>query len=121
ELLLAEADQGTVEWVPNFDGTLEEPAVLPARVPHVLLNGTTGIAVGMATDIPPHNLREVANACIHLLENPKATVEELCQFVLGPDYPTEAEIISPRAELRKIYETGTGTVRMRARWEREDG
>ncbi|MFA7619036.1 MAG: DNA topoisomerase IV subunit A [Thiohalomonadaceae bacterium] len=121
ELLLAEADQGTVDWVANFDGTLEEPAVLPARVPHVLLNGTTGIAVGMATDIPPHNLREVASACIHLLENPKATVEELCGHVHGPDYPTEAEIISPATDLRKIYETGTGSVRMRAKWEREDG
>lgn len=121
ELLLAEADQGTVDWLANFDGTLEEPAVLPARVPHVLLNGTTGIAVGMATDIPPHNLREVASACIHLLENPKATVEELCGHVHGPDYPTEAEIISPAADLRKIYETGTGSVRMRAKWEREDG
>ncbi len=121
ELLLAEADQGTVDWVPNFDGTLEEPAVLPARVPHVLLNGTTGIAVGMATDIPPHNLREVASACIHLLESPKATVAELCEHVQGPDYPTEAEIISPAADLRKIYETGTGSVRMRAKWEREDG
>ena len=85
ELLLAEADQGTVDWVPNFDGTLEEPSVLPARVPHVLLNGTTGIAVGMATDIPPHNLREVASACIHLLEDPKATVAELCEHVQGPD------------------------------------
>ncbi len=121
ELLLAEADQGTVDWVPNFDGTLEEPSVLPARVPHVLLNGTTGIAVGMATDIPPHNLREVASACIHLLENPKATVAELCEHVQGPDYPTEAEIISPAADLRKIYETGLGSVRMRAKWEREDG
>jgi topoisomerase-4 subunit A len=121
ELLLAETDQGTVDWVPNFDGTLEEPSVLPARVPHVLLNGTTGIAVGMATDIPPHNLREVAAACIHLLENPKATVAELCEHVHGPDYPTEAEIITPRADLRKMYETGNGSVRMRARWERDDG
>ncbi len=121
ELLLAEADQGTVDWVPNFDGTLEEPSVLPARVPHVLLNGTTGIAVGMATDIPPHNLREVASACIHLLENPKATLAELCEHVQGPDYPTEAEIISPAADLRKIYETGLGSVRMRAKWEREEG
>ncbi|MEW5755090.1 MAG: DNA topoisomerase IV subunit A [Pseudomonadota bacterium] len=121
ELLLSEANQGTVDWVPNFDGTLEEPAVLPARVPHVLLNGTTGIAVGMATDIPPHNLREVASACIRLLESPKATLEELLEHVRGPDYPTEAEIITPAAEIRKMYETGNGSVRMRARWIREEG
>ena len=120
ELLLSEVGQGTVDWVPNFDGTLEEPAVLPARVPNVLLNGTTGIAVGMATDIPPHNLREVASACIRLLEAPKSTVEELCEHVAGPDYPTEAEIITPRHELLKIYQSGNGSVRMRARWERED-
>ncbi len=121
ELLLAEAAQGTVDWVPNFDGTLDEPSVLPARVPHVLLNGTTGIAVGMATDIPPHNLREVAAACICLLEAPKTTVEELCEHVQGPDYPTEAEIITPRRDLLKIYQTGGGSVRMRAKWEREEG
>ncbi len=121
ELLLSEVGQGTVDWNPNFDGTLEEPAVLPARVPHVLLNGTTGIAVGMATDIPPHNLREVASACIRLLEAPKSTVEELCEHVQGPDYPTEAEIITPRRDLLKMYETGNGSIRMRASWEREDG
>ncbi len=121
ELLLSEAAQGTVDWVPNFDGTLEEPSVLPARVPHVLLNGTTGIAVGMATDIPPHNLREVASACIRLLEDPKATVTDLCEHVQGPDYPTEAEVITPRRDLLKLYETGHGSVRMRARWEKEDG
>ncbi len=121
ELLLSEAAQGTVDWVPNFDGTLDEPAVLPARVPHVLLNGTTGIAVGMATDIPPHNLREVASACIRLLEAPKSTVEELCEHVKGPDYPTDAEIITPRRDLLKMYETGGGSVRMRAKWEREEG
>ena len=121
ELLLAEVGQGTVDWVPNFDGTLDEPKVLPARVPHVLLNGTTGIAVGMATDIPPHNLREVVSACIRLLDEPKTTVEELCEHVQGPDYPTEAEIITPRAELLKIYHTGNGSLRMRACWEREDG
>jgi topoisomerase-4 subunit A len=121
ELLLMEVAQGTVDWVPNFDGTLEEPAVLPARVPNVLLNGTTGIAVGMATDIPPHNLREVASACIRLLEAPRSTVEELCEHVPGPDYPTDAEIITPRQELMKIYQTGNGTVRMRARWESEEG
>ncbi len=121
ELLLAEANQGTVDWTPNFDGTLDEPKVLPARVPHVLLNGTTGIAVGMATDIPPHNLREIVSACVRLLDSPKATVEELCEHVQGPDYPTEAEIITPRSDLHKLYQTGHGSVRMRARWEREDG
>ncbi|MCE3254178.1 MAG: parC, partial [Cellvibrio sp.] len=111
EVLLEELGQGTVDWQPNFDGTLEEPIVLPARVPNVLLNGTTGIAVGMATDIPPHNLREVVNACVHLLDNPQATVNDLCQHILGPDMPTEAEIISPREELIKMYETGRGSVR----------
>ncbi|MBI3776303.1 MAG: DNA topoisomerase IV subunit A [Gammaproteobacteria bacterium] len=121
EVLLAELGQGTVDWVPNFDGTMDEPSLLPARLPNVLLNGTTGIAVGMATDIPPHNLREVAAACIHLIENPKATVSELCEFVLGPDFPTDAEIITPRQELLAMYETGNGSVRMRARYEIEDG
>ncbi len=120
-LLLSEVGLGTVDWVPNFDGTLDEPKVLPARVPHVLLNGTTGIAVGMATDIPPHNLREVATAAIRLLENSRTTVEELCEHVMGPDYPTDAEIITPRADLLKIYETGYGSIRMRAKWEREEG
>ncbi len=118
-LLLQELGQGTVEWVPNFDGTLLEPALLPARVPNVLLNGTTGIAVGMATDIPPHNLREVVGAAVHLLGSPKATVEELCEHILGPDYPTEAEIITPRTEIAKIYQGGGGTLRMRARYIRE--
>ncbi|RCX26164.1 DNA topoisomerase IV subunit A [Thioalbus denitrificans] len=121
DLLLAEAGQGTVDWGPNFDGTLEEPLVLPARVPHLLLNGTTGIAVGMATDIPPHNLREVVAACIRLLEDPGASVWDLCEHIQGPDYPVEAEIITPREELQKIYETGSGSLRMRARWERENG
>ena len=121
EVLLSELGQGTVDWVPNFDGTLDEPALLPARLPNVLLNGTTGIAVGMATDIPPHNLREVAAACIHLIENPKATAGELCEFVLGPDFPTDAEIITPRSELQAMYESGNGSVRMRARYEIEDG
>ena len=118
-VLLAEVEQGTVDWVPNFDGTLEEPSVLPARVPMVLLNGAMGIAVGMATDIPPHNLREVVGAAVHLLENPKSTVAELCEHVKGPDYPTEAEIITPRDEITKMYETGIGSVRLRARYERE--
>ncbi len=121
EVLLAELDQGTVDWMPNFDGTLREPAVLPARLPNVLLNGATGIAVGMATDIPPHNLREVAAACVHLLEHPEATVAELCERILGPDFPTEAEIITPREEIVRIYESGTGSIRMRARYERENG
>ncbi len=120
EVLLEELGQGTVDWQPNFDGTLEEPIVLPARVPNVLLNGTTGIAVGMATDIPPHNLREVVNACVHLLDNPQATVTELCEFIQGPDMPTEAEIISPREDLIKMYETGRGSVRMRAVWQKDE-
>ncbi|MCF6210061.1 MAG: DNA topoisomerase IV subunit A [Gammaproteobacteria bacterium] len=121
ELLLAEVGQGTVDWEPNFDASLEEPSVLPARVPNLLLNGTTGIAVGMATDIPPHNLREVVAACVHLLEEPKATLEDLCEFVQGPDFPTEAEIITPRADLLKMYAKGGGSVRARAVWEKEDG
>jgi len=121
DALLSEIEQGTVDWVPNFDGTFEEPSLLPARVPHILLNGTTGIAVGMATDIPPHNLREVVGACIHLLENPGASALDLMQFVKGPDYPTDAEIISGADDLRKIYETGRGSVRMRAIYTVEDG
>jgi len=121
EVLLSEVAQGTVDWVPNFDGTLEEPALLPARLPNVLLNGATGIAVGMATDIPPHNAREVAAACIRLLEEPKASVAELCEHMPGPDFPTEAEIITPRHELLQMYETGGGAVRLRARYEIEDG
>ncbi len=121
EVLLSEVGQGTVDWQPNFDGTLQEPKLLPARLPNVLLNGATGIAVGMATDIPPHNLKEVASACIRLLEDPRATVKQLCEHVKGPDFPTEAEIISPRAELVQMYETGNGSVRMRAKWTREKG
>ncbi len=121
EVLLSELGQGTVEWGPNFDGTLDEPRVLPARLPTVLLNGATGIAVGMATDIPPHNVREVASAAIRLLEEPKSSVAELCEHVLGPDYPTEAEIITSREELLRVYETGNGSVRSRARWEVENG
>ncbi len=121
EVLLSELGQGTVDWVPNFDGTLDEPATLPARLPNLLLNGTTGIAVGMATDVPPHNLREVAAACVRLLDDPKTTVEQLCEHVQGPDYPTEAEIVTPRADLLKIYETGRGSVRMRAVYRVEDG
>jgi topoisomerase-4 subunit A len=121
EVLLAELEQGTVDWVSNFDGTLHEPAILPARLPHVLLNGATGIAVGMATDIPPHNLREVVDACIHLLEHPEATVAQLCAYIQGPDFPTEAEIITPREEIVRLYETGNGTIRMRARYEQDHG
>jgi topoisomerase-4 subunit A len=121
ELLLQELGQGTAEWVPNFDGTLSEPSILPARVPHVLLNGISGIAVGMATDIPPHNLREIVAACVKLLKEPKAGVQELCKLVKGPDYPTEAEIITPQVDLLKIYETGNGSIRMRARYEKESG
>ncbi len=121
EVLLSELGQGTVEWQPNFDGTLEEPKVLPARVPNVLLNGTTGIAVGMATDIPPHNLCEVVNAAVRLLEEPKATVEQLCEHILAPDFPTVAEIITPRPEILKVYETGRGSLKMRAVWHKEDG
>jgi topoisomerase-4 subunit A len=119
ETLLAELGQGTVEWVANFDGTMDEPALLPARLPNVLLNGATGIAVGMATDIPPHNLREVASACIRLLDEPDVPVAQLMKLVPGPDLPTGAEIVTPRAELRAIYESGTGTFRARAIYEAE--
>ncbi|MDM3887590.1 DNA topoisomerase IV subunit A [Pseudomonas sp. BCRC 81390] len=121
EVLLSEVGQGTVDWVPNFDGTLQEPAVLPARLPNILLNGTTGIAVGMATDVPPHNLREVATACVRLLDEPKASIEQLCEHIQGPDYPTEAEIVTPRAEILKMYESGRGSIRMRAVYRVEDG
>ncbi len=121
QVLLAELGQGTVDWMPNFDGTLEEPVLLPARLPNVLLNGATGIAVGMATDIPPHNLGEIAAACIHLLDHPDCDVDALCELVPAPDFPGGAEIITPREELRKLYQTGNGAVRMRARFERENG
>jgi len=119
EVLLGELGQGTVDWTPNFDGTLEEPSWLPARLPHLLLNGTTGIAVGMATDVPPHNLGEIVSACVRLLEDPDASVADLCEHVRGPDYPTTAEIITPAADLRAIYETGNGSVRARATFARE--
>ena len=121
DILLAELGQGTVDWQPNFDGTLDEPMVLPARVPNLLLNGTTGIAVGMATDIPPHNLREVVRATIRLLEAPRAAIEELDDIIQGPDFPTEAEIITPRAEISAMYKTGRGSLKMRAAWRVEDG
>ena len=121
EVLLAELGQGTVDWAPNFDGTLQEPVLLPARLPGVLLNGAAGIAVGMATDVPPHNLNEIAAATILLLDKPKSTVAELCRIVKGPDYPTGAEIITPQAELLEAYQTGHGSVRMRACYETENG
>ncbi len=111
ETLLSELGQGTVKWTPNFDGSLEEPECLPARLPNVLLNGGTGIAVGMATDIPPHNLREVASACVHLLDDPKATLADICKHIKGPDFPTEAEIVTPRADIKELYKTGHGSIR----------
>jgi topoisomerase-4 subunit A len=120
-LLLSELGQGTVDWQPNFDGTLEEPVLLPARVPNVLLNGATGIAVGMATDIPPHNLREVVNACVLLLDEPDSTLGDLCKKIKGPDFPTGGEIITPTAEIRQMYKSGNGSIRARAVYEIEDG
>ncbi len=121
QLLLEELGQGTSDWTPNFDGTLEEPKLLPARLPNVLLNGGSGIAVGMATDIPPHNMREVVSACIRLLEDSRATTEQLCEHVKGPDFPTEAEIISTPEEIIEIYRTGHGGLRQRAAWQVEGG
>ncbi|MCC5874359.1 MAG: DNA topoisomerase IV subunit A [Gammaproteobacteria bacterium] len=121
ELLLSELGQGTVDWQPNFDGTLDEPKVLPARLPVLLLNGTTGIAVGMATDVPPHNLREVAAACIRLLEQPDADLGALLEHIKAPDYPTEAEIITSQADIRELYESGRGSIRARAVWRVEHG
>ena len=121
ETLLSELGQGTVDYQPNFDGTLAEPQYLPARLPHILLNGTTGIAVGMATDIPPHNINEIADAAVMLLDNPKAVLDDVLEIVQGPDFPTEAEIISPKSEIRKIYEQGRGSIKMRATWKKEDG
>ncbi len=121
QVLLSELEQGTVEWGPNFDGTLEEPKLMPARLPHVLLNGASGIAVGMATDIPPHNVGEIVGACIQLLDDPKLADDLLYDAVPGPDFPTDAEIITSRQEIRRIYETGSGSLRLRATWEVEDG
>ncbi|MCW8357308.1 MULTISPECIES: DNA topoisomerase IV subunit A [Marinomonas] len=121
DVLLKEVSQGTVDWVPNFDGTLQEPSVLPSRLPNLLLNGTTGIAVGMATDIPPHNLREIGGACIHLLNNPNADLDELLNFVQGPDFPTGGEIITPRGDIVRLYETGKGQIKARARFTIEEG
>lgn len=121
DTLLAELGQGTVDWVPNFDGTLKEPSVLPARLPNILINGSMGIAVGMATDIPPHNVRELAKACVRVLENPGAQIDDLLLDIAGPDYPTDAEIITPRSEIVSMYKTGNGSVRMRAKYDVEDG
>jgi len=121
EVLLSELGQGTVDWIPNFDGTMKEPKTLPARLPHILLNGITGIAVGMATDIPPHNVREIADACVQLIEQPKTELESLLDVVQGPDYPTDAEIITPKADIQKIYQTGRGSIKMRAVYEVEHG
>ena len=119
--LLSELEQGTTEWGQNFDGTMKEPRLLPSRLPHVLLNGASGIAVGMATDIPSHNLREIVNACIELLDDPEATLAQLTKHVKGPDFPTAGEIITPAAEIREMYKTGNGSIRQRAIWEVEDG
>lgn len=121
DVLLGEVGLGTVDWSPNFDGTMKEPQLLPARLPHILLNGVTGIAVGMATDIPPHNVREITNACLHLIDNPNAELSELMAYVQGPDYPTEAEIITPRKDIAQIYETGKGSIKMRAVFAIEHG
>lgn len=119
--LLQELAYGTVDWTPNFDGTMSEPVVLPARLPNLLLNGTTGIAVGMSTDVPPHNLREVASALVHLIDNPKATIANLMKHIKGPDYPTGGELVSPREDIQQIYKTGGGTLRLRASYRVEDG
>ncbi|ACJ27583.1 DNA gyrase, subunit A [Shewanella piezotolerans WP3] len=121
EVLLSELGQGTVDWGVNFDGTMKEPLVLPARLPHILLNGITGIAVGMATDVPPHNAKELVGACVELLDNPKADLPRLMEFVPGPDYPTEAEIITPSADIAKIYQTGRGSIKARAVYTIENG
>ena len=121
DILLSELGMGTVDWGPNFDGTLKEPLALPARLPNLLLNGTTGIAVGMATDVPPHNLNEVVAACVHLLDHPKATLEEVCELIQGPDYPGGAEIITPRDDILEAYRSGRGMIRLRATYEIENG
>ena len=112
---------GAVDWAPNFDGTLREPSLLPARLPNVLLNGGTGIAVGMATDVPPHNLTEVVKATIAVIDDPKSSLADVMKYIKGPDYPTKAEIITPRSDIKEIYKTGHGSIRMRAVWRKEDG
>lgn len=121
DLLLSEINQGTAEWADNFDGSLQEPKNLPAQVPNLLLNGTSGIAVGMATDVPPHNLTEVVNACIQLLDKPSSDLDEIMQIIPAPDYPTSANIVSSSKDLRQIYETGHGSVKMRATYQKEEG
>ncbi len=121
EVILKELDQGTTDWVPNFDGTLEEPAQLPARLPNILLNGASGIAVGMATDIPSHNLREVVSACVHILEHPTASLSDIVHIVPAPDFPTRAEIITPKSEIAEIYRKGNGSIKMRATYVVEEG
>ena len=121
DMLLAEVEMGTTEWSPNFDGTLREPVTLPARLPNILLNGATGIAVGMTTDILPHNIGEVVDACMHLIDHPKAGLEDICAFIQGPDFPTGAEIINPRADIIEAYRTGLGNIRMRASYESDNG
>ena len=119
--LLAELGDGTVDWSPNFDGTMDEPVVLPARLPNLLLNGTTGIAVGLSTDVPPHNLKEVSSALVHLIDNPKATLSHLMKHIKGPDFPTGGELVSPREDIKQIYKTGNGTLRLRASYKIENG
>ncbi|HSM89153.1 MAG TPA: DNA topoisomerase IV subunit A [Desulfobacterales bacterium] len=121
DMLLAEVEMGTTEWAPNFDGTLREPVTLPARLPNILLNGATGIAVGMTTDVLPHNIGEVVDACIHLIDHPKASLEDICAFIQGPDFPTGAEIINPRADIIEAYRTGLGNIRMRASYVADNG
>ena len=118
--LLAELGLGTVDWTPNFDGTMDEPVVLPARLPNLILNGTTGIAVGLSTDVPPHNLREVASALIHLIDNPKATIAQIMKHIKGPDFPTGGELVSPKSDITQIYKTGVGTLRLRASYKLEN-
>ncbi len=121
DMLLAEVEMGTTEWAPNFDGTLREPVTLPARLPNILLNGATGIAVGMTTDLLPHNIGEVVDACIRLIDHPKAGLEEICTLIQGPDFPTGAEIINPRADIIEAYRTGLGNIRMRASFVSDNG
>ena len=121
QVLLAELAQGTVDWLPNFDGTLNEPALLPAGLPNLLLNGTSGIAVGMSTDIPPHNLREVTSALIGLLDNPKTTPAQLCKHIKGPDFPAGGELVSSHEDILQVYKTGAGSLRLRAAYDVENG
>ncbi len=119
--LLAELGEGTVDWAPNFDGTMDEPVILPARLPNLILNGTTGIAVGLSTDVPPHNLREVASALVHLIDSPKATIAHVMKHIKGPDFPTGGELVTPRADIKRMYNTGNGTLRLRASYKMDDG